>query len=396
MPRASRRRRRQHGRGLGQSVLIAIAAAVTVVLVAGSLIAIHTQSKGYRSATTSGYVALADRVGQASTGTGSQLASLMDRAPGLTNAAFPDTARGILQQGLDAAVSDTRAQARQATNLASPPAQGGLSTQFTAVMELRASATAALRTTIDRLLGMQPLPVPGEPSAASPAPPATLISADQAATEMAAEGQTYERADDEFRALRASAAALRPPADLHPSVWVPAPAATAPLGSASLGATATQLASSSALEAFHHLVITAVGLNPPAVPVGGVGSVSTSCVDPQSTVPGATPSVVPPTSTLAALVSVTNCGNVPEAGVTVTVTVAVADPPGTALPPAGLRGGRVQAVVALASGSSSAPVLAPLPVGRGHRYTLTVALSLPPGQTDQRGSTQQFLVDVTG
>ena len=61
MPRASRRRRRQHGRGLGQSVLIAIAAAVTVVLVAGSLIAVHTQSKGYRSATTSGYVALADR-----------------------------------------------------------------------------------------------------------------------------------------------------------------------------------------------------------------------------------------------------------------------------------------------------------------------------------------------
>ena len=81
MPRASRRRRRPRRRGLGQSVLIAIAATITVVLVAGSLIAIHTQSKGYRSATTAGYVALADRVGQASTATGARLSSLMAGRP---------------------------------------------------------------------------------------------------------------------------------------------------------------------------------------------------------------------------------------------------------------------------------------------------------------------------
>ncbi|HEY4929891.1 MAG TPA: hypothetical protein VIH95_12160 [Acidimicrobiales bacterium] len=392
MPRASRRRRRPRRRGLGQSVLIAIAAAITVVLVAGTLIAIHTQSKGYRSAATAGYVALADRVGQASMAAGARLSSLMAGAPSLTNSAFPDTARGNLQQGLDMAVVDTGLQAHQAQNLASPPPQGGLSSQFTQVMELRASATVALRTTIDQLLGMQPLPIAGAPSSTTPAAPATLISADQAATEMTAEGRSFEESDAGFRALRLATVAqhLR----LQPSVWVPTPVATASLGSASLGATAAGLASSSALQAFHHLVVTAVGLVPPAIPTGGVGTESTSCIAPTSTVPGSSPAVVPPTATLAALVSVTNCGTVPEAGVKVSVTVSVADPPGMAPPPAGRRGGQVQSVVSLDSGASAAPDLGPLPVAAGHRYTVTVTVSLPPGQADPAGSMQQFLVVI--
>jgi hypothetical protein len=124
--------------------------------------------------------------------------------------------------------------------------------------------------------------------------------------------------------------------------------------------------------------------------------VSTSCVDPQSTTPGATPTIVPPSSTLAALVSVTNCGNVPEAGVTVTVAVAPDDPPGSSPPPAGGTGGRSSDTVSIASGGSASPTLHPLPVASGHRYTMTVSLSLPPGQADPTGSTQAFLVQVTG
>jgi len=95
-------------------------------------------------------------------------------------------------------------------------------------------------------------------------------------------------------------------------------------------------------------------------------------------------------------VSVTNCGTVPESGVTVAVTVTLADPTGAALAPTGPQGGRVQAVVVLASGSSSAPVLGPLPVSPGHRYLLTVAVSLPPAQQNSEGSMQQFLVEITG
>jgi len=395
MPRFSRRRRRPPGRGLGQSVLIAIAATFTVVLVGGSLLAIHTQSTAYRSATTTGYTALANRTGQASTVAGGRLAKLIAEAPSLTNSTFPNTARGKLQQGLDAAVLDTRAQALQARNLASPPPRGDLSSQFTHVLELRASTTEALRTTIDQQLGMQPLPVAGGPSPAVPAAQSTLISLSQASAEMSAEGALFERADAGFRAMQASAAALRPPVHFLDSVWVPAQSTAAPLGSTPLGATASALALSAALVPFHHLVITAVGLVPPAVPTGGVGSVSTSCTDPSSAAPGSSPTVVPPSKTLGALVSVTNCGNVPESGVMVSVTVATADPPGIAPPPTGRRGGRVRAVVDLASGSSSAPVLGPLQVGAGHRYLLTVAVALPPNQQNPAGSTQQFLVAIT-
>jgi hypothetical protein len=395
MPRASRRRR-PPGRGLGQSVLIGIAATITVVLIAGSLLAIHTQSQGYRDATTRGYAALADQLGQASTRTGSRLSGLMASAPSLANRTLPFTARAILEQGLDTAVLDTGTQATQAATIASPPAVGDLSSRFTAVMDLRASTTAQLRSTVDRLLGMGPLPVAGAPTTAAPAAPGTLISVEQATAEMSAEGLAYERADAEFRALRATAAAMRAPFRLHPSVWVPVPTATAPLGSSALGATAGALASSAALVPFHHLVVTAVGLVPPAIPTGGVGVVATSCTDPKSTGPGSTPTVVPPTATLGALVSVTNCGTVPEADVTVAVTVSPSDPPGSAPPPVGETGGRSEATVSIASGASAAPSLDALPVASAHRYLLTVLVSLPPGQADPTGSTQQFLVQVSG
>ncbi len=396
MPRASRRRRRPPGRGIGPSVLVAVAATITIVLVAGSLLAIHTQSQGYRDATTRGYAVLADRVGRASTATGARLSSLMAQAPTLTDGTFPSTARGVLEQGLDSAVAATSFQATQAATIASPPPVDGLSDRFTGVMDLRESATRQLRTTIDQLLGMQPLPVAGAPTAGGQSAPATLISADQAASEMSAEGQQFEDADADFRAMVAWAAARHLPVRLHPSVWVPAPIATAPLGSVVLGSTAAALASSPALVPFHHLVVTAVGLVPPAVASGGVGVVGTSCSNPQSTVPGGAPTEMPPTSTLTALVSVTNCGNVRESDVTVSVTVALSDPPGTAPPPTGQRGGRVQAVVAIASGASTAPDLPALPVASGHQYTVTVSVSLPPGQVDPTGATQEFLVQVAG
>jgi len=143
------------------------------------------------------------------------------------------------------------------------------------------------------------------------------------------------------------------------------------------------------------LVLTAVGITPPAVPTGGIGSVSTSCASPTAVVPAAAPAIVPPTGTLGASATVTNCGNVPELGARVSVSVVPADAPGVAAPPARARGGRSTAVVAVASGSSTSPALAPLPVADGHRYTVTVEVSLPPGQTDTTGSTQQFLVYVT-
>jgi hypothetical protein len=106
--------------------------------------------------------------------------------------------------------------------------------------------------------------------------------------------------------------------------------------------------------------------------------------------------VLPPTPTVSVLVSVTNCGTVPESDVTVTATVTPVDASGTKPPPVAGSGRRSRAVVSIASGASSAPTLAPLPVTSGHRYLLTVSVALPPGQVVDTGATQQFLLQVAG
>ncbi len=396
MPRASRRRRRSRRGGLRQALLVGIAAAVTLVLIVGSLVAAHTQSAGYRSATTSGYAMLAARTADASTTTGRRLAELVAGAPGLTNQKFPHTARGILQQGLDSAVQETADQAAEADHIASPPPSGDLAAPFAAVMDQRAAATAQLRSTVDQLLGMTPLPVAGAPSNGVPASPATLISVDRATAALTRVGTLLEQADEGYRRLVATARSLRPPVRFPPSVWVQQPVSQSPLGAAGLGGAAAALSASPALAPFHHLVITAVGLTPPAVPGGGVGVVGTTCVAPQATVPGASPTILPPTTRVVASVAVTNCGTVTESGVTVTVTVDPADLPGTPAPPPGSAGGTSRARVSLGSGSSTAPTLAPLPVAVGHRYTLTVSVTVPAGQADPTGTVHRFLLQVSG
>lgn len=269
VPRASRRRRRSRGRGAGQLVLVGIAAAITVVLIVGSLVALHTQSAGYRSATTSGYAILATRIADASTVTGHRLAGLMQGAPGLTNARFPHTARGILQQGLDSAVQETSGQAADSAHIASPPPSGDLATPFSTVMQQRATATAELRSTVDQLLGMAPLPVAGAPSTGVPTSPNTLISVGQATAELTRVGGLLEQADDGYRQLVAAARSLHPAVHLPPSVWVQDPVTGSPLGATGLGGSAATLSTSAALVPFHHLVITAIGLTPGRTRRGG-------------------------------------------------------------------------------------------------------------------------------
>ncbi len=361
--------------------------AITLVLVVGSLLAVHTRSAGYRSATTAGWAALAGRVAGASEQTGVRLAALMAKAPTLPNRAFPFSARAVLQQGLDEAVQESAVQASEADRTTPPAPEGGLATSFSQVIDARAVATSRLRSAVDQLLGLAPLPVAGAPATTAPAQPPTLISVGQASAQLTAVGRTYVAADAGYRALEVAAGRRHVAALLPPSAWVSAPAATAPLGPDRLGATAQDLASSTTLAAFHHLVVTAVGLSPPAVASGGVGIVATSCIAPKSTVPGTAPTVLPPTTTVVALVTVTNCGTVPEPDVAVSVTVQGAD--------AGASGGGVtRATAVLAPGSSAAPVLAPLRVVPGHSYTLTVSVALAPGQVDPAGTTHTFLLKI--
>ena len=381
--------------------MVGIAAIFTLVVVLGSLIEIHAQSSGYRTATDTGYGALASRVVEASNQTGAELAGLMDKAPQLPNqlldgTAVPQTARAEIQQGLDRAMRSTAQQAYQADHSVPPTPTGDVSPRFTQVMADRASAVSGLRETIDQLLGMSPLPIAGAPSTSVPPSSAPLISIGQAASAMAAEGLLLQQADDSYQALLADIRLHRVPVHLPRSVWVPAPVETAALGSTRLGASASELSASAALAPFHRLVITAVGLTPPAVAAGDVGIVGDSCGDPHSLVPGPTPTVLPPTTSVAAAVTVTNCGTVTESGVSVTATLVPADPPGTAPPSAGSTGGRSRATVTVRSGGSVALSMSPLAVAAGHRFSLTIAVATPPGQADTTGSTQEFLLQISG
>ncbi len=176
---------------------------VTLVLVIGSVAEIDAQSSGYRRATDAGYGALATRVVMASNLTGRQLASVMDSAPGLTNQALPRTARAVLQQGLDAAVDATAQEAAQAAGLVPPYPSDHVSNQLTQVMEARATGAADLRTSIDQLLGMAPLPVAGAPTPAAAPSRAPLISVGQATTAMGKAGLLFQQADVDYRKLTA-------------------------------------------------------------------------------------------------------------------------------------------------------------------------------------------------
>lgn len=375
-------------------MLLVLLGCVGLVLVVGSLAEINAQSKGYRSSTDSGYGALAATVVSASNQTGAQLASLMDSAPSLTNQALPRTARAVLEQGLDAAVDASAQESVQAARLVPPYPTGGVSDQFTHVMVERALGTSHLRTAIDRLLGMTPLPVAGAPTASPAIGSAPLISIGEATTAMGSAGLVFQQADVDYRTLVAQIRGQRLPIRLPRSVWVPAPIATAPLGSPRLAAGAAALGNASQLQPFHRLAITAVGLVPPAVSTGGPGLFGANCVSVVSAAPGTTPTVLPPTTTVTAEVTVTNCGTVPESGVVVTQALALADPAGTFLPPPSARASVSRITIALASGSSQALTLRPLAVAGGHQYTLTVAVAVPASQQDRAGDTQAFLLRI--
>ena len=379
------------------------------VIVIGSVAEINAQSGGYRSSVNSGYAELAAQVVTSSNHTGADLATLVDRAPTLANGSFGPASTGLrsaraeLQQGLDRAVADAEQQSTQAAHLVPPYPTGTVSAGFARVMAARSTAVAELRTAIDQLLGMEPLPVAGAPTTTATGSPAGALSTvGEASTAMGAAGLLLQSADTSYRSLTSTARAQRPPIRLPRSVWVPDPRPTAPLGAVQLAALAPALHASGALVAFHQLVITAVGLVPSAVASGASGTIGTGCgVQAQSTVAGPTPSVLPPTATLGVELTVTNCGTVEESGETVTETLAPADPAGTALPPPGQRGGVQHASLApLPPVSSVSLTLPALAVAGGHTYTLGLTVTVPPGQLlnpdGAAGTSQQFLVQISG
>lgn len=408
MPRARRTRRRRSRsvarRSGGRTVLTVVLVAFGAIVVVGSVAEIHAQSSGYRSSTNVGYAALATRVIDSSTLTGRQLGTLISGASSLASGFVGSTsinqsARSILQLGLDQAVSASAREAAQAIGLAPPEPTGGVADRLDAVMAERATATVEVRTAIDQLLGMSPIPVAGAPQSTTPPAPSLLISPDQASAAFGSAGRLFERSDATYRSLAAVARSQATPMRLPKSAWVAQPVQAAPLGPTELAGAPGALSASPALQPLHRLVITSVGLDPPAIATGGPGVVpgppGNSCRNQVSTVPGSAPTVLPPTGTITAALSVTNCGTVDEAGMRVTQDLVLSDPPGTAPPPPVDGGARAEATMTLAAGASVAVTLPPARVRAGHRYTLTLTV-VPQVSTGPplAGAVQQFLIMV--
>jgi hypothetical protein len=391
---------------------------VVLALAVASVVEIHAQSEGYRHQADQGYGALASRVVDLSNVTGSELAALLKQAPTIPNTPWASVAGGgarvRIQQGLDSAVGSAVLEWHQAEQIAPPGPAGDVEARLAAVLATRATTVSAVRATVDDLLGMAPLPVAGAPSSGSGSSTVAAdgvgrISVAVATSQASAEGAAFERS---ARAYAVLAAQLRSgrltgsgPIRLPASAWAPP---GSPLSSSGLGGTPTLLTSVSApaLVAFHQLVITAVGLTPPAVPssvpndlpasgIVGVGCGSAA----SSATPGTTATVLPPTPTVAAEITVTNCGTVTEKAIPVTERLALSDPSGTAPPPAGDSGGTYRTQVTVASGRSAALTLGSLRVAGGHNYTLTISLVVAPppaGQANLAGTSQEFLLKITG
>lgn len=401
---------------------------VVLALAIASVSEIHAQSASERQVTDQGWGELASRVALASNQTGSQLATIVRDAPAIPNEPWSsangasdrfvpspgsNSARMQIQQALDAAVAAADRESVEAARLAPPGPAGDVAARFAAVMAARDATTTSVRTTIDNWLGMAPLPVAGAPATAGsvatlPADGVARITLTQASGQAAAEGTAFQQADHAYAVLAAELRTGRltgtPPIRLPRSVWA---ARGTPLTSADLGATPALLSpGSAALVPYHRLVITAVGLIPAAVPAATPGDqaasgiVGTACSTPTSAVPaaGAPATVLPPTATVSAQVTVTNCGTVTEANIPVTETLQLQDPAGTRPPATAASGGTLRTDVTIAAGGSQALGLGALAVAGGHDYLLTIALVVPPpaGQGDLTGTTQEFLLKVSG
>ncbi len=352
---------------------------MAVVLVVGALIggAFFTgrASGPYRRSVNRSFAVQASVVVDASNRTGAQLRSLVN--------AMPTLSRPRLQTELDDLVVQSANDSAEAAALSPPAAPAGVSGDFATVMADRAAAVRQLRSAVDGLLGMAPLPVAGAPSSASASsgPSAILLSTSQVGSELASAGAELAQADRSYAALRRQLFAAGGSARLPRSVWVTDPTLWAPGPVATL---VDEVASSRRLAPHHRVELVAVRLDPPAVP-----PLNGSPPAPAGLPGGVAVSVLPPTGSLTVTAVLWNAGNVAESGLVVSASLQeLGAAPGAA-------GTSVRHTLTLAPSRGAAVVLPALPVRPGSSYVLTVAVTPPAAQTDLSGLTQAVAVVVS-
>ena len=214
MPRDRRRRTRRRSAGP-----FLVASAVTLVVLAlavGAVLSVQNASAPYRRAVNRSFAAQGSVLADQSTAEGRQLRQLM--------ADLPTLKRARLQERLDAMVETTTAQAAAAHDLVPPYPPSGTGPALLSVFDARAAAVADLRSAIDGLLGLEPLPTVGAPassaSTGTDSRGATLLSASRAVGDLEAVGASLERADGTYASVRGVLATAAGNAQMPRSIWV--------------------------------------------------------------------------------------------------------------------------------------------------------------------------------
>jgi hypothetical protein len=273
--------------------------------------------------------------------------------------AMPDQNRQTLQVELDDIAAQAGDQAARAAFLATG---GGVQGRFATVFADRAQSADQVRSAIDGLLDLRPLPVAGAPAAPATGAAMPTLSSSQATDRIAAAGRLLAQADRSYQVLRRSLADMAGHARLPASRWISTPSTW------QIGALATQVdlvATSTTLAATPQLGLSVVQITPPAVP-SPTGVVT----------PGV--SVLSPTKTVVLNVVLTNDGSVDEPHASVTFTLA-------RLPTGATATTRRAASVLATRSVTLAPVT--FAVKPGSNYQLTVAITVPAGQTVTAGTT---------
>lgn len=351
MPQLSSYRRARR-RSRRQLLIIGASALLVVVLLVGGVTQIGPQSSPYNASVNRSFAAQGGIVVRQSNATGATLRRLM------RNMQHRDSR--TVQAQLDIVTAQADREAAAAENLATPVTPGGEQGAFASVLTARDEAAREIRSAYDGLLGLRPLPVTGAPGAeAEVAASPTLLSSAQATTRLTAAGTILTSADRKYGSLRRALPRLDGHARLPGSRWV----TNATLWQSGPIANQVQLVSSS-LPMTHRLVLRVVKVTPPALP---------------SPTGAATPglSVLSPTTSVVVQVVLSNLGSVdePHASVHYQLTPQTTGTTVTITRTSGLA----------AAGSVSLPPVS-FTVKPGTSYQLTVAIAVPPGQTDPVGT----------
>ena len=331
--------------------------AVVLVVAVGAL-AINgivkgaSDSQSYVELVNHSFVAQANVVVAGQQGQGTELARVLTRAPEMT--------RHELANSLEALMVSTQAEATATKNALPPNPTATLGQRFVHVVDQRAIAVHVIGLTIERLLGIAVIP----PGATTPRV-RPLLTTTVATARLSAAGDALLGADRQVGPIRSGFARAPGHALLHRSVFVTDRALMSPSAMATL---VSDLEASSSLAIVHQLELTSVSLRPSALPT------STS-----------TAMNLPPATVLRVTALLHNAGTVTEPGLVVTATLT---------PVSGGKAASVRAGGTAQPGGSLAIVLPPMALSPGSTVTLTVAVAAPPGQADTSTLTQTFTLVV--